>query len=460
MEGLIMAAQLILSLTILVAVHEWGHYITARMFKIRVERFYIFFDFLFPFPSVMNFSLFKKKVGHTEWGLGWFPMGGYVKIAGMMDESMDKEQLKKEPEDWEFRAKPAWQRLIVMLGGIIVNVIVGVILFIIIHMSVGYTPIDEINKDGIYAHRYGQEVGFRHGDQLIAIDGAPLERWKDANSPVTFFGSTFTVKRNGSEVEVITPDTTAKAIKMGDKLFAPLSFNYDFQVDSIYDSIPISESEMIQSPARIAGLEVGDKITSINNETVGGFLDVGSLLRQYRDQEVTVGIERNGTPMQLGPVHIDSSVAVLGFQASEPDESILNLPKESYSFGEAFSWGIYDAFNVIRVNAIGLGQIFSGKAKATESLSGPIGIAQAFGAEWDWLRFWTLTAFLSMVLAFMNLLPIPALDGGHVVVTIIEWIRGKALPDKVQQVIQMVGLVIVFLLMILVFGVDIGKLFS
>jgi regulator of sigma E protease len=436
MDGLIMAVQLIMGLSLLVILHEFGHYIAARAFGIKVEKFYLFFD-------AWGFKLFKFKKGDTEYGIGWLPLGGYVKISGMIDESMDKEAMKEEPKSWEFRSKPAWQRLIVMLGGVVMNVIVGFIIFIFInlHYTKGYIPTDEVNADGIYAYSTGQQIGFRTGDKIISVNGNKIERFSDATSIEVLFGAEIVVDRNGEQITINVPDSTYKLLKSsGFPIFAET--NYPFIVDSI---LPDNNADK-------AGVKKGDKFLSVNDIEINTFGQFSELLLANKSESVDIVIDRNGENI---PIKLDiDSLGKVGFVTINPYKA------KEYSFGQAVKYGIDEALVAVIVNGKGISKIFEGKEKVQDSLQGPIGIAQIYGSDWgNWYRFWKITGLISMILAVMNILPIPALDGGHVIFLSIEAITGRKFSDNFMEKSQVVGMFLLLALMVFVIGNDIYKLF-
>lgn len=445
MDALVMTGQLLLALAILVTLHEFGHYITARWFGIRVEKFYLFFDFLFPLPHIWNFALFKKKVGDTEYGIGWFPLGGYVKIAGMIDESMDEEFLKSTPKPDEFRSKAAWQRLIVMLGGIIVNVILGVLIFIGISYKNGnnYLSASEVNKYGIVAKELGKEIGLQTGDKVVKVNGKPFERFDELTSPDVLLGSNsyYTVDRAGKQVDVFIPNNLVE--KLSDRK-NPITF--------IEPIMPFKVGEVSAGlPAAKAGLKTGDKIVSLNGQPIQFYHEFKENIVKLADKTAVVGIERNGQVQTLNIVV--SSDGTIGFY----QEPTLKFSHEDYTFGEAMAVGTNRAFSVVTDNIKGFGKIFKGEVSASKALSGPVGIARMFGGIWDWDRFWALTGLLSMVLAFMNALPIPALDGGHAVILLYEMITRRTPSDKALEVVQQIGMVLILGLMAFALGNDIFK---
>ena len=430
-----MTGQLILALSIIVGLHEFGHFIAARAFGIRVEKFYLFFD-------AWGVKLFSFKKGDTEYGIGWLPLGGYVKIAGMIDESMDKEAMKQPAKPDEFRSKPAWQRLIVMLGGVIVNFFLGVIIlaFITMHYDKEYLPVDEVDN-GIYAYELAQEVGFQTGDKIIAVDGKEIDRFSDVLSQSNLMGAEVTVLRNGDEVNVIIPDTFYKNYTSGHKPLFITADNFSFTVDSV----------LAESPAESGGIKKGDKIYAVDSQEVKTFGDFRQSVHGRADEEITISILRDGDSVDL-TLKVDS-FGMVGIMPVNP------YKLKEYTIGEGFKYGWNDGVSILAANVKGFGKIFSGKENAAESLQGPIGMATFFGAEWKWHRFWYLTAMISLILAFMNLLPIPALDGGHVMFLTFEIIMRKPLSDKFQERAQMVGMAILLSLMVFVILNDIWKNF-
>lgn len=433
MTGLIMAAQLILGLSIIVTLHELGHFLAARAFGIKVEKFFLFFD-------AWNFKLFSFKKGNTEYGVGWLPLGGYVKIAGMIDESMDKEAMKQPAQPWEFRSKPAWQRLIVMLGGVIMNFILGVIIFtfITLHYEKEYLPTEAINN-GIYAYELGQELGFQTGDKIISVNGQKVERFKDITSPLNLLGADVIVDRNGNQIHLVLPDTFYKSFSKSKDLFIEPD-NFDFKVDSV----------LIGSNAEKGGLKKGDHILEADNVKINSFGDFKTIAKKMAGSSLDLTILRNNDSIFLN-VDVDS-VGVIGF-------SVQDSPYKTSKYGliQGLEYGWKDGIAVLTANIKGLGRIFSGEVKATESLQGPIGIANIYGGIWIWPKFWYLTGLISFILAFMNLLPIPALDGGHVIFLSWEAITRRQLSEKFMEKAQIVGMVILIGLMVFAVFNDVMK---
>ncbi|MTI30167.1 RIP metalloprotease RseP [Xanthovirga aplysinae] len=433
LEGLVMAAQLILALSILVGVHEFGHLIAARLFGMRVEQYSIGFP-----PKIFGF-----KVGQTEYSLGAIPLGGFVKISGMIDESLDTEGLSEEPKPWEFRSKPAWQRLIVMMGGIIVNVITGILIFVFMTYvnGVSYFPKEEVNKNGIMAYELAQEIGLKTGDKIIKLNGHDYENFSDLRSAEAIFADNgyYTVERNGEIIDIPIPgDLVEKLSEKNVKFIEPL---FPFNVNQVAPG----------SGADKGGLKAGDQILSIAGEPVSFFQELKPILEQYKGQTIDVNVLRDGSSLTL-PIKVDVD-ATLGFSS----EMLLASKHQDYTFMQAIPEGVDMAFETVWANAKGLGKIFSGEVSASKSISSPIGIAQMYGGTWDWNRFWYLTGVISMILAFMNFLPIPALDGGHVMFLTYEMISGRAPSDKFLEVAQKAGMVILLSIMVFAIGNDLFK---
>lgn len=447
-----MAAQLILGLSILVILHELGHYMAARAFGIRVEKFYLFFD-------AWGFKFFSIKKGNTDYGIGWLPLGGYVKIAGMIDESMDTEALKKPPQPWEFRSRPAWQRLIVMVSGVLMNVILGVIIYscILLFYTKQYLPNESV-KDGIYAYEQARKIGFQPGDKIITINGKKIERFEDIVSTRVLFGATVTIERKGLRTGIIVPDTLYRMVMKKYKGSFIDFDNYSFSVDSVllvYEDYPerIARKQRIITPAYLAQIKKGDKFIYVDKTLIESFGHFREILVENAGKSVCMTIERNKQFVKLY-INVDS-VGMIGIAPTKPP-----YPLKSYTFFSALKFGYADAFETLVANAKGLKKIFQGKEKVSESIQGPIGIAKIYGSKWDWRKFWSITGLLSMILAFMNILPIPALDGGHVIFLTIEAITRRKFSDKFMERVQIAGMVILLTLMALVIGNDIFRLFK
>jgi regulator of sigma E protease len=441
MSIVIMVGQLLLGLSILVILHEFGHFIAARAFGIRVDKFYLFFD-------AWGIRLFKFNYKGVEYGVGWLPLGGYVKIAGMIDESMDTAQLAGPPQPWEFRSKPAWQRLIVMLGGIIVNIIVGIFIFWMLTVRYGetYIPMDSV-KYGIVPGSIGKKIGLKAGDQVISINGKPVERFEDLDNPKVFLDNcVMNIQRGDQRVNITVPtnilnDISDKGTNGIDEFISPLP-RTKFRVDSVAPG----------SNAVKAGLLKGDSILAVNGAKVTFFDELQDQLADKKNKSIQLSIKRNNALQQLtAQVNKDGK---LGFVTKG---DMPKLVTQKFSFFSSLPVGATRAWANFTDNAKGLKKIFTGQVKAQKAISSPIGIAVMFGSEINWVRFWSLTGFLSMVLALMNLLPIPALDGGHALFLLIEMIKGKPLSDKFLERAQIVGFVLLIGLMVFAFGNDIMK---
>ncbi len=464
MDGLIMAGQLLLGLSILVILHELGHFLAARAFGIKVEKFYLFFD-------AWGFKLFSFKIGETEYGVGWLPLGGYVKIVGMIDESMDVEQMALPAQPWEFRSKPAWQRLIVMLGGIIVNVIVGIFIFWMLTFKYGetYVPNDQLTN-GIHPGIIGKEIGLKDGDKILAINGQKVIRFEELISSKVLLGNPkLTISRNGQAMDIRVPESVLNSIsEYGIREFVtPRDVIY--KVTGVLEHIEVEKESttllqritgkedkkvLTPSPAFAAGLKVGDSIISVNEKQFRFRDEFTSIIEGSAGKVVEIEVLRGGNLIKLNPkVSPDGTIGVYFAGSTLPIRTI------NYSFIESLSVGTTKAWATFADNGKGIWKMITGKVSA-RNISSPIGIAKVYGAEFDWQNFWRLTGLISIALAFMNLLPIPALDGGHVVFLIIEMIKGKPLGDKFMEKAQIAGFVILLSLMVFAFGNDILKIFG
>jgi len=456
-----MAMQLLLALSLLVVIHEFGHYIAARAFGVRVKKFYMFFDFpmffteptfaIFRAKKVKGkwiFSWFSRKAPKeydddetsTEWGIGYFPLGGYCAIDGMVDETTTSDQLPSEPKPWEFRTKPAWQRLIIMIGGVTMNVIAAVLILGFSHLAFtkSYLPVENV-KEGIYPTPEGRELGFRAGDKIVAINGDEVERYEDVFSVKLFFAKTVTVERNGNREELKIPDTLYSYMKSGILPFE-LS-NYEVVIDSVAEGMAADR----------AGVKSGSRLLRIGDAEIKSFGQMRELLAECKDTTLNFTFNLKGSDY-TAPIEIDS-LGKIGVYVLPHYET------KDYTLSSAMKYGWRDALQTLYANIKGFGLIFSGKESARESLQGPIGIAKVYGPIWNWERFWKLTGIISIILAFMNILPIPALDGGHVLLLSIEAITRRRIPDKVMDIIQRIGILILLLLMIFIIFNDIINLF-
>jgi regulator of sigma E protease len=436
--------QFILSFSILVILHELGHFLPARWFKCRVEKFYLFFN---PW-----FSLFKKKIGDTEYGLGWIPFGGYVKISGMIDESMDKEQMQKPPQPWEFRSKPAWQRLIIMLGGVTVNVLLAFAIFIMIMWVWGdkYIPISHL-KYGLYADSLGRKMGMQDGDNIIAVAGKPVERWGTVGSEMIMNeAKTVTVLRNGQQLELNVPPGVIGQLNKN-RLTGMTIVRYPLIVDSLLPTAHVLQGN-IQHDDTLIGL-AGHPVYYISDLVRDTAFDN---LKQMKSVPVTF---RRGNDTIQAVIAIDPKIGLPIHLKTMED--LLGSVTRSYTFVEAVPAGIHKSVETLTNYIRNLKLLFTSKeVKAQDSLGSVISIASVFPSEWDWQSFWTLTGIFSILLAFMNVLPIPALDGGHALFTLVEIISGRKPSDKFIEYAQMVGMVLLFGVMIYAMGLDIFHAFK
>jgi len=436
---LIKALQLILSLSILVIIHEFGHFLFARLFKTRVEKFYLFFD---PW-----FSLFKKKVGDTEYGVGWIPLGGYVKISGMIDESMDKEQMKLPPQSYEFRSKKSWQRLLIMMGGIIFNVVLAFLIYSMVLFTWGekYLQNSEVSY-GIMTDSLGTSIGLKNGDKILSLDNKPIDDFRRITADIALENvKTIQVLRNDSAIEIKLPsDFVGKLIK--DKTF--LEVRIPFIADEFADN----------STGKKAGIQKGDRIIAINDNKTEYFDEVRDQLSKLKNKQASVTLLRNNDTVKV-TTQI-SEEGKLGIFPLGDLEKFFKLKDVQYGFFASFPAGVEKTFSMLDSYIKQFKLLFSPETKAYESLGGFISIGKFFPAEWDWLSFWTMTAFLSIILAFMNFLPIPALDGGHVLFLLYEIITRRKPSDKFLEYAQIAGMAILFALLIFANGNDIIKLFK
>jgi regulator of sigma E protease len=440
-EAGIKAAQFILSFSIIVTLHELGHFLTAKWFKCRVEKFYLFFD---PW-----FSLFKKKVGETEYGLGWVPFGGYVKISGMIDESMDKEAMKLPPKPYEFRSKPAWQRLIIMVAGVIVNLVLGFMIYAMMlwHWGEEYVPTNKFTY-GIATDSLAQSIGLRDGDKILSVDGKYVERFKEIPFIVILKGAkSMQVEREGQPVNIAIPeDFASKLIKYKTINFVDMRVPF-VQVDSVVDT----------SAAARAGLRKGDKIVAVNGNSTLFFHEFRKQVLKNKGKEVNMSVVRASDTSQL-KVNIPTG-GTIGIANGEY-KKFFEIKEINYSFLEAIPAGFKKSVETLQSYWLQLKLIFSGKVNTNESLGSVISIGKMYSPEWDWQSFWSITAFFSLVLALMNILPIPALDGGHALFTLIEMITGRKPSDKFIEYAQMAGMILLLGLMAYALGLDIFRLFK
>jgi regulator of sigma E protease len=436
MNVLIMIGQLIAGLSILVILHEAGHFFAARAFGIKVEKFYLFFD-------AWNISLFKFNYKGVEYGIGWLPLGGYVKIAGMIDESMDTDQLAGPPQPWEFRSKPAWQRLIVMLAGIFVNIVLGIFIFWMLTIKYGesYIPNQSV-KYGIVPGIIGREIGLKAGDKITAVNGKKIVRFEELISSKVLLGnSQLTVNRDNKVINITVPGNIYNEVAdYGIGEFIQLRSK--FMVDSVVKG----------SNAQKAGLQKGDSIKAINAQPIVFFDQFQALIKANKSKQVNLAVKRSNELLQI-PATVTAE-GTLGF-AAKGDEPVIQ--KANFDFFSSLPVGASKAWSSFADNAKGITRVATGQIKANRAFAGPVTMATMFGSHFDAGKFWSLVGLLSMALALMNLLPIPALDGGHAMFLIIEMIKGKPLSDRFMEKAQIVGFCILIALMVFVYGNDIWR---
>jgi regulator of sigma E protease len=432
MDVMVSVAQLLLSLSFLVAVHEFGHLLAAKYFGMRVEQFSIGFP-----PKLWSF-----KKGGTEYAVSAIPLGGYVKISGMIDESLDTAAMKEPPKPWEFRSKPAWQRLIVMLGGITVNVLVGILIFIGLTYFLGevYLSKDDINRAGkVEIGTLAKELGFQDGDKIVRINGKEFQDYLDVLEPKNLIASnaSFTVDRGGELVEIQVPDNFIEG------------FNKDLEFISF--RLPAEVGEVVKgSIAEKVGLQYGDRLVEIQGQPVHYWDDVTKAIKEGDSKTISFAVERDGKVMRFTEQFGEERM--IGFS---PKAQVA----VDYSLLSSIGVGTKRAFTTLYTQILAFGKIFRGELSFQKNISGPIGMVQAYGATWNWPRFWMITGLLSLMLAFMNLLPIPALDGGHVMFLSFEMISGRKPSDKFLENAQKIGMVFLLALMVFIFANDIFKIF-
>jgi len=440
MDIFIKISQLLLSLSILVVVHEFGHFIAAKIFRTRVEKFYLFFN---PW-----FSLFKIKFRETEYGLGWLPLGGYVKISGMIDESMDKEAMKQPPQPWEFRTKPAWQRLIIMIGGVTVNVILAFVIYIGILAVWGeeYLPTSEVNKYGIVTDSIARDMGLQDGDKILAVDGKYVADFNKI--PVVLIleeAQTIQVEREGQKMDILVPEgVLGKLVKQKDPTL--LTPRFPLEIEGFATS----------SAAADAGIQAGDRIITVNGDPTIYYDQFVKAVKSRKGEMVEAVVVR-GTDTLTFRVQV-SAEGMVGISTNPA--KFFTTEKKDYTILQAIPAGFVKTIDGIANYLKQLKLLFSPEIKAYESVGGFISIGSIFPATWDWQAFWRLTAFLSIMLAILNLLPIPALDGGHVMFLVYEIVSGRKPSDKFMEYAQIVGMVLLFGLLIFANLNDVLRLFK
>lgn len=439
MEIVIKILQLLLSLSLLVIVHEFGHFMFAKIFKCRVEKFYLFFD---PW-----FSLFKKKVGDTEYGIGWVPLGGYVKISGMVDESMDKNQLAEVPKEWEFRSKPAWQRLLIIIGGVTMNIVLAMLIYIGITFAWGdnYVKTQDV-RDGFTFSQTAQEIGFRNGDKIISVGGQPVEAYHQIPSAIILDDTrTVVVERDGEQVTVEIPSDRIKNL-LNEK--AMVSLRFPFVVAGLLDG----------GNAAKAGLMVGDSLTAIDSVKMKYFDEYRTAFEARKSDTVMVSFIRGSEAMTL-PILVDTA-GLIGAQLEQDLSKTYKVSTAQYNLAQAVPVGLERGVDQIDNYLKQLKLIVSPETEAYKSVGGFITMGKIFPGQWNWFSFWNITALLSIMLAVINILPIPALDGGHLVFIIYEMITRRTPSQKFMEAAQYVGFVLVIGLVLLANGNDILRLFT
>ncbi len=438
MEVVTQALQFILSLSILIVLHELGHFIPAKLFKTKIEKFYLFFD---PW-----FSLFKVKKGETEYGIGWLPLGGYVKIAGMIDESMDKEQMKQPPQPWEFRSKPAWQRLIIMVGGVTVNVILGILIYAMVLFAWGeeYLPTKNVTN-GVAVDTLAWQMGMRDGDKILSVDNKSVESITKVPYEVLINkAKSIQVERDGQKMDItVTEDDLSEMIKNKYTLVEP---RFPFDIDTV----------LPDKSAAAAGIKKGDKIIAINNASTPYYQDVVKILKNNKNLPVEIALLRNNDSITATATVSDEGKLGIGPKSLD---NYFTFETREYSFFTAFPAGINKAYETFDGYIKQLKVLFTVK-DAHKELGGFVAMGKAYSTTWDWQRFWAFTAFLSIVLAIMNILPIPALDGGHVMFLLYEVVTRRKPNEKFMEYAQYAGMMVLLALLLYANGNDVVRLFN
>jgi regulator of sigma E protease len=439
----VQVGQLLLALSILIVLHEFGHYITARWFGCRVEKFFLFFD---PW-----FALVKRKVGETVYGIGWLPLGGYVKISGMIDESMDKEAMKQPAKSWEFRSKPAWQRLIIMLGGIIMNVLVAFVVYAFVLMIWGEdkTPMNTV-RDGIWTQdSLMTKIGLRNGDHILAVNGEPVEYFENLGAQV-ILGRKIDLVRDGNKIHIELPErligmlveSKRKKGSLLERRIPAYVGKYDKDMDTLY--------------GKKAGLQEMDKIVAVDSIPVQFYDEIATIASRHKNSTVRLTVERKGQTIELtSKVNGDGKIGIPYLKTEQYQElGAYKTETRKYGFFAAFPAGVSLTFEKLGYYVDQFKLILNPKTEAYKAVGGFKAIGSVFPTTWSWEAFWNITAFLSIILAFMNLLPIPALDGGHVMFTLYEMVSGRKPNEKFLEYAQVVGMVLLLALMLYANGND------
>ncbi len=440
MEILIKASQFILSLSLLIVLHELGHFIPAKLFKTKVDKFYLFFDY--------KFSLFKKKIGETVYGIGWIPLGGYVKIAGMIDESMDMEQLKKDPQPWEFRSKPAWQRLIIMLGGVIVNFLLGWLIYIGItaYWGENYVKTEDV-KNGFFVSDSFKKLGFENGDKILKINEESPNNVLEINKLLFL--------RDVSSIEVKHANGVIDKIAIPKNIGSEMWKNGEMEAFTPRRFISVLDTVLPNSLAEKSGLKKGDKIVRVNDVNTTYWSELVNQIKTS-NKDLVVEYIRNGEEGKLTIPFKNVTKKIIGISPVQPEKNdAIKITHRDFSLSEAFVAGSSKTYWTLKDYITQFKYVFT--KKGATSIGGFISIGKIFPATWSWKAFWGITAFLSIMLGFMNLLPIPALDGGHVVFVLWEMITGKKPSEKFLEKAQLIGILLLLSLMIFANGNDIIK---
>lgn len=436
MEIFIKASQLLLSLSLLIVLHELGHFIPAKIFKTRVEKFYLFFD-------AWGKKLFSFKKGGTEYGIGWLPLGGYVKISGMIDESMDTEQMKQPAQPWEFRSKPAWQRLIIMLGGVVVNFILGFLIYIMIFAVWGEDQVaPEGVKNGFAVHEILKKYGFQDGDKIMKINGeTPVDVLAINKQLFLRDINSVEVKHSDGTQETLSIPEDIGTIMWQSSVMRPFTPRFKATIDSV----------TVNDPAEKAGILKGDQIVSVNGQSITYWDEFTNVVDKGNSLNLT--ILRNGSKIEMEITPNENKI--IGVYPEADVKETLIVTHKKYTFSESIPLGFDKAYWTLKDYMTQFKYVFT--KKGATSVGGFIAIGNIFPATWSWPAFWSITAFLSIMLGFMNLLPIPALDGGHVIFTLWEMVTGRKPSDKFLEYAQITGFVLLMGLLLLANGNDIYK---